>query len=99
MIYLENMNQFTNLIQNGNVLVDFYATWCGPCQMLTSVLEEFSQQFPNVKVVKVDVDQFAELARSHGIMSVPTLELYQNGLLVKKEIGFHSLDEISSWFN
>ena len=97
MNYLENIDDLENLIKEGDVLVDFFATWCGPCKMLSPVLEEIAEKFPRIKVVKVDIDRFDDLTRAHGIMSVPTIEVYRDGALVKKEVGYHSLDEIVSW--
>ena len=97
MIYLEDTDDFENLIKEGDVIVDFFATWCGPCKMLSPVLEEIAEKFPRIKVVKVDIDQFDDLTRAHGIMSVPTLEVYRNGNLIKKEVGYHNLDEIVTW--
>ena len=97
MNYLENVSDFENLIKEGDVLVDFFATWCGPCKMLSPVLEEIAEKFPRIKVVKVDIDRFDDLTRAHGIMSVPTIEVYRNGTLVRKEVGYHNLDEIVSW--
>lgn len=98
MVYLKNEQEFDKLISKGDVLVDFYATWCGPCQMLSPVLEELSDHFERVTVVKVDIDEFSELTKKHGIMSVPTMEIYKDGKLVKKEVGYHSYDDIASWF-
>ena len=97
MNYLENVSDFESLIKEGDVLVDFYASWCGPCKMLSPVLEEIAEKFPRIKVVKVDIDKFDDLTRAHGIMSVPTMEVYRDGVLVKKEVGYHNLDEIISW--
>ena len=97
MNYLEDSEDFEKLVKEGDVLVDFYATWCGPCKMLSPVLEEVAEKFPRIKVVKVDIDKFDDLTRSHGIMSVPTMEVYRNGNLVKKEVGYHDLDTIVSW--
>ena len=98
MIYLENSNDFQDLIKEGDVLVDFFATWCGPCNMLSPVLEDFQEHFERVKVIKVDIDKFTELAKSHGVMSVPTLEVYHDGKLSKSEVGYHDMDTIASWF-
>lgn len=97
MNYLENSDDFNDLIKEGDVLVDFFATWCGPCKMLSPVLEEIAEKFPRIKIVKVDIDKFDDLTRKHGIMSVPTMEVYRNGKLTKKEVGYHDLDEIVSW--
>ena len=87
-----------DLVKEGEVLVDFNATWCGPCRMLEPVLEEFSDSRGKVKVISVDVDQHDVLAREYGIMSVPTLLVYRDGKLVKQNTGFVQLDEIESWF-
>ena len=87
-----------DLVKEGDVLVDFNATWCGPCRMLEPVLEEFSDSRGKVKVISVDVDQHDALAREYGIMSVPTLLVYRDGKLVKQNTGFVQLDEIESWF-
>ena len=83
MTYLEKEEDFDKLIEKGDVLVDFFATWCGPCKMLSPVLEELSDHFERVKVVKVDIDQFEDLTRRHGIMSVPTMEIYKDGKLIE----------------
>ncbi len=87
-----------DLVKEGDVLVDFNATWCGPCRMLGPVLEEFSDSRGKVKVISVDVDQHEGLAREYGIMSVPTLLVYKDGKMVKQNTGFVQLDEIESWF-
>lgn len=98
MIYLEDESKFESLVSKGDVLVDFYATWCGPCKMVGEVLEELAEHFENVKIVKIDVDEFEDIAKSHGIMSIPTLEVYRDGKLIKKEVGYRDYDTIASWF-
>ena len=74
-------------------MVDFYATWCGPCKMIGPVLEELSQEL-EIKVVKVDVDEHLEIARKFAIMSVPTILIYKNNEIVDKLIGFMPKDEL-----
>lgn len=98
MTHLENSNDFNELVKEGDVLVDFFATWCGPCQMLGPVLEDIEEHVERIKVVKVDIDEFEDLTKEHGILSVPTMEVYKDGKLVRKEVGFHSMDDIISWF-
>lgn len=85
MIHLENQN-FDELIKEKTV-VDFYATWCGPCKMLGPVFEEVANS-SDIQFVKIDIDNHEELCRKHGVMSVPTLILFENGKEVKRNIGF-----------
>lgn len=76
------------------VLVDFFATWCGPCQMLAPTIEEIADEHPEYTVVKIDVDDAPGLAVKYGIVSIPTLVVIKNGDTVNKAIGVHSKDEI-----
>lgn len=87
MVYLEDEN-LDRQVKDGKVLVDFFATWCGPCKMLGVELEDLASDRSDFKIVKVDVDLNPNLARKYGIMSVPTLMYFNNGNLVKKESGF-----------
>ena len=93
-IHLQNEN-FKELIKE-KTLVDFYANWCGPCKMIAPELEKV-ESF--VKVIKVDVDEFEELARTYGVMSIPTLILFENGKEVKRTIGFIDKDKIEKFIN
>lgn len=92
-----NSDNFNELINDELVLVDFFATWCGPCRMLGPVLEELSSDRSNVKIVKMDVDECHDIAKEYGIMSVPSLLLFKNGNLISKQIGFMPKDELNSW--
>ena len=95
-----NLNNFNEEITNTDtlVLVDFYANWCGPCKMLSPVLEELENS-RGVKVVKVDVDKNEEVARNYGVMSIPTLIMFKNGELVDKKVGYMSIELLSDWIN
>lgn len=75
------------LAQNKLTLVDFWATWCGPCRMLSPIVEELAAETPDVVFAKVDVDQHPELAMGLGINSVPTLILFKDGQMVDRSIG------------
>lgn len=97
---LELMNEdFNEEIKEGLVLVDFYAVWCGPCKMMHPVLEQISQEDTNIKIIKVNVDNHEDIAREYGIMSIPTLILFQNGVLVEKNVGYMPKDNIDLWLN
>lgn len=84
-----NSSEFNELMKEDAVLVDFFATWCGPCKMLAPVLESAAQKLEGkVKIVKVDVDESADLAAQFRIMSVPTMILFKNGKQVDAFSGY-----------
>ena len=91
-IHLKN-EKFKELIKE-KVLVDFYANWCGPCKMIASELERANS---TIKTIKVDVDQFEELAKEYGVMSIPTLILFDEGKEIKRNIGFMDKDRIEKF--
>ena len=93
LIHLGN-EDFNELIKDDIVIVDFYANWCGPCRMLAPVLEELANERGSVKIVKVDVDKHNDLARKYGIMSIPTLIVYENGKQKSISVGLISKDQI-----
>lgn len=93
-IHLENEN-FKDLIKE-KVLVDFYANWCGPCKMIAPELEKVES---SINVVKVDVDKFEDIAREYGVMSIPTLILFENGKEVKRNIGFIDKSKIEKFIS
>ncbi len=83
-------DNFKELISNKNILVDFYADWCGPCKMLSPVLESITE----VEVLKVNVDEFQTLSKEYSVMSIPTMIYFENGVEKTKLIGFKTKEEI-----
>ncbi|MDB7947349.1 thioredoxin [Faecalitalea cylindroides] len=84
-----NSNEFNELMKEKAVLVDFFATWCGPCKMLGPVLESVAEKMQGkVTIVKVDVDQSPDLAAKFGIMSVPTMIMFKEGQQVDAFAGY-----------
>ena len=96
MIKHADKNNFSNIIKSKKVLIDFYATWCGPCKMLGLVLDKLSEK-DIIDIYKVDVDISADLASEYKIYSVPTLILFEAGKELKRISGFMSEDELKKW--
>lgn len=92
--YLEN--DFEKEIKDKKILVDFYASWCGPCRMLTEVLESIEDK---IDILKVDVDKFPEIARKYGVMSIPNLILFENNQVIKNQVGFLNEKELLDFIN
>lgn len=88
---MKKFNELTSEL----TLVDFFATWCGPCKMIAPVLE----QLEGIDVIKVDVDEERELAIKYQISSVPTLMLMKNKEIISTKLGYHSLEELNEWIN
>lgn len=92
-----NEKDFENEVKDGLVLVDFFATWCGPCRMMAGVLDDAEKDLEGVKIVKVDVDESERLARKFGVMSIPTLVLLKNGNEVDSHIGLMSKSSLKEF--
>ena len=92
-------NTFNDLIKEKLVIVDFFATWCGPCKMLSPVIDELSNKYPDITFVKIDVDECPNISREYGVMSVPTLLKFEDGNLVDKKIGYLNINDFEKWIS
>ena len=78
---------FEEETSEGVVLIDFWATWCGPCKMMAPVIEEIAEEAADIKVGKLNIDNEMEIAQKYGVMSIPTLIVFKNGEEVKRDLG------------
>ena len=97
--HINSAAEFDAAIKEGTVLVDFFATWCGPCKMLSPVLEEVANENPNIAVLKIDVDEVGELAARYGIQAIPTLMLFKNGQRVETRMGYQNKNQLVAFIN
>lgn len=95
-IHVQNKAEFEEYIKNNTCFVDFFATWCGPCKMLTPVIEELDEagKFGEIKILKVDVDECMDIAIQFKIQAVPTCMLFRNGELVNTRLGYMNENDI-----
>ncbi|MBR3523453.1 MAG: thioredoxin [Bacilli bacterium] len=89
-----NDEKFIEVVKEGKVLVDCYATWCGPCRMLSLIIDELASEKEDYKFYKLDVDNSNKVTKEYGIMSIPTLLIFENGELKEKVVGFISKEEL-----
>ena len=91
--------EFAQKTKEGKVLVDCFATWCGPCKMLSPIIEEVANEINDCSFYKLDVDEAENISKQYGIMSIPTLLLFKDGKLVNQTVGFKSKEELISFIN
>ena len=89
-----NQEEFSNSIKVGKVLVDCYAPWCGPCKMLSPIIDNLADENLNVSFYKINIDEAEEIATQYDIMSIPTLLIFENGELKDRTTGLKSKEEI-----
>lgn len=97
LLHIESKQQFDELIKEGRVLVDFFATWCGPCRMLAPMLEDLADSDQDLKILKVDVDQLPELAANYRVRSIPSLFFLLDGKIVNEGVGFMDLAKLQNF--
>lgn len=93
-IYEEEFNQKV-LNSDKTVVVDFYATWCGPCKMLSPIMEELSNEYDDVEFYKINVDDNQNIATTYNVSSIPNVQIFKNGECVQNSIGFKPKNEIA----
>jgi thioredoxin 1 len=94
---INSADEFQQVTGSGTVLVDFFATWCGPCRQLAPILETVAEkQNGNITVAKVNVDELADVAGKYGIDSIPTLIFFKDGEMVSRSAGLMSEDQLNS---
>ena len=86
--------EFDNVISEGKVVVDCYAPWCGPCKMLSPIIDEIAEELTDYTFYKLNVDDAEEVSRKYGIMSIPALLILENGELKQKLVGFKPKSEL-----
>ena len=94
-------NEFDEKVSNSDkkVLIDVYANWCGPCKMLSPIIDELANEIDNINFYKLDIDKSEDIARRYGIMSIPTLLIFDNGELKEKIVGFKNKEELKEILN
>ena len=92
---------FDSLVMNSEkpVLIDFYATWCGPCKMMAPIVDELAEENSEIVVGKIDVDEEGELAMRFGIVSIPTIVVMKNGKIAAKQVGLAQKDRLLEMLN
>ena len=93
-----DQNNFREEVINSDrpVLIDFWAPWCGPCRMVVPIVEQIAEDREDIKVVKINVDQEPELAGQFRVMSIPTLMVFKNGVVVNQAVGARSREAIEA---
>ncbi|MBR2712888.1 MAG: thioredoxin [Bacilli bacterium] len=90
--------EFKEVIKEGKVVVDLFATWCGPCKMLSPILDEISEEITTTKFFKIDVDDNQDVAREYNVMSIPTVLIFENGELINTIVGLRSREDLIEQF-
>ena len=90
--------EFKEVIKEGKVVVDLFATWCGPCKMLSPILDEISEEITTTEFYKIDVDDNQDVAREYNVMSIPTILIFEDGNLVNKIVGLRSREDLIEQF-
>ena len=90
--------EFKEVIKEGKTVVDLFATWCGPCKMLSPIMDEISEEITTTKFYKIDVDDNEDVAREYNVMSIPTILVFENGNLVNTIVGLRGKEYLVDQF-
>ena len=93
-----NGDEFKEVIKEGKTVVDLFATWCGPCKMLSPILDEISDEITTTNFYKIDVDDNEDIAREYNVMSIPTVLVFENGNLINTIVGLKSREYLVEEF-
>lgn len=96
MKYIKSVEEFKSAVANGYVMIDFFAEWCGPCKMLSPIIEKIADSYEGAEIYKLNVDEVGEVAQALGVYSIPTLIFFKDGKEVNRHVGFASESMIIS---
>ena len=91
---IKSKTEFSEIIRKEKVLIDFYADWCGPCQVQAGFLEEFEKEHPDIEIYKINTDNFLGIAREYRIVSIPALKVFSNGKVKNAATGLQNKDQL-----
>lgn len=101
MVEIVSKSNFNDIVMKSDkpVLIDFWAEWCGPCRMLSPIVDDVAHSMESIKVCKINVDDERELAINYGIESIPTLLMFKNGEVIDKLIGYNPRESVESFIS
>ena len=97
--HINSVQEFEEEVKEGLVLVDFFATWCGPCKLPSPLLEQLAEEKPELKILKIGVDEVGPLAARYGIQAIPTLMLFKDGERKDTKLGYQNKNQLLAFIN